>query len=106
MTMYLKQMDLFGAEAKFSAFESMSFKSLTGFIFSLLSFIVFIITTLIFGKDFYLKETPRIISESIKTNDISFINLQPNNFTVAFTVFKNTMDPCMSCVADKLFFNI
>ncbi len=45
-----------------------------------------VITCVLFGKDFYDKENPKIISENIKTDDYKEFNLKPSNLTFAFWV--------------------
>ena len=49
-------------------------------------FIVVIVTTLLFGKDFYNKQNPRLYTENIKAITYNEITLFPNNFTFALRI--------------------
>ncbi len=102
----LTKLDFFGVKTEFNSFGNLKYKSFLGFIFSLICLVMIIVTTILFGRDFYLKEIPRIVTETIKTSNYSFINVQPSNFTIAFTLTKNDMIPCVSCFKDDFFFNI
>ena len=48
--------------------------------------ILVIVTSFLFGKDFYLRETPRIVLEKILTDTFSNVVLKPSNFIFAFRI--------------------
>lgn len=80
----LLKFDFFGSQFQFSVMGNNKYKSLQGLFMSSCCLIMVIIVTIMFGKDFYNKENPRIVSESIKTTDYKEFNLTPNNITIAF----------------------
>ena len=80
----IKNFDLFGIGKELSILGSSSFKSILGSTVTLASFIVIIVVTIFFGKDFYLKETPRIVTEKVLIDNYRKINLTPEVLTIAF----------------------
>lgn len=84
--MFLSKIDYFGAHPQLSSFGSRSYKSLTGSLFSIAVFAVIIVATFLFGKDFYLKETPRVFTESIISDTYDNKTVNSTNFNYIFRI--------------------
>ena len=82
----LLKFDFFGSQFQFSIMGNNKYKSLVGLIISCCCLIMNLIVTILFGRDFYYKENPKIITESIKTEDNNEFNLSPSNLTLAFRI--------------------
>ncbi len=80
------KLDFFGAQFQFSVMGNKRFKSISGLIMSILCLFVIVLTSILFGKDFYNKENPRVVIENIKTDDFKEINFTPDLFTFAFRI--------------------
>ncbi len=86
ITNTFKNIDYFGREFKFSVMGNEKSKSFFGVIVSLCCLAMVVVTTLLFGSDFYNKQNPRIYSENIKAIDYKAITLFPSNFILAFRI--------------------
>ncbi len=92
---FIKNLDIFGAKIQLNIRGNTKFSTLFGFLFSCACSIVVIITIILFGKDFYNKENPRLIYEIIKTSDYKEINISPSNFTIAFRIENHKGNPIL-----------
>ncbi len=63
-----KSLDFFGVKFQFSVMGADRFKSIIGFLLSAACIIMILVTSLLFGKDFYLKVNPRVVTENILTD--------------------------------------
>ena len=80
------KLDFFGSHFQFSIFGSNKYKSIVGLLASNCCLIMIIVTTILFGKDFYNKESPKIVTENIKTENSEEISLSQKNLTLAFRI--------------------
>ena len=83
---YFMQFDYFGTQFQFSVLGNTKYKSLVGLLMSVCCLIMICIVTILFGRDFYNKEGPKIIFENFMTDDYKEFNLTPSNLTFAFRI--------------------
>ena len=83
------QLDFFGSQFQFKVMGNNKHKSIVGVIMSTLCLILVVVVTIMFGRDFYNKENPRIVFENIKTSNYREFDLTPSNITMAFRLEDN-----------------
>ena len=83
-TNIIKDIDYFGREFKFSVMGSQKSKTLFGVFISLCCFTLVIVTTILFGRDFFKKQNPRLYTENIKANNFKELTISPSNFILGF----------------------
>lgn len=76
----MKAFDYFGQNINFLIHNQVKYKTNLGLFFTILSLVSIGIVCFLFGKDFYLKENPKIFSENILTNQYRRVNITPSNF--------------------------
>ena len=79
------KLDLFGTQFQFSIMGNDKYRSLVGLLVSC-CLVVILIVTILFGRNFYYKENPKILTENIKTENSFEFNLNPTNLTFAFRI--------------------
>ena len=82
----LKNFDFFGVQPNFKIIKKTRYQSYLGVVASTICFICILVTAFLFGRDFYLRETPRVVVESVLSNDYRSIILSKQNFTFAFRI--------------------
>ena len=92
---YLKKIDIFGVQFQFNIMGNDKFRTLFGFLLSIACSILIFTSIILFGKDFYNKDNPKLIYSNIKTDTIKEITIKPNNFTVAFRIEDNSGNPVL-----------
>ena len=79
-------LDIFGVRPKLYIAKENQFKTLLGSFASVLCFLLILVISIIFGKDFYLRDSPRIISERLLTDEYRNVTLDSTNFIFAFRI--------------------
>lgn len=84
--MSLLRFDLFGSAPHFYAFGQKVFKTQIGAWSTMCIAVLIIVAIGLFGKDFYLKETPRVFSETISSDSYDNITISPSNFQFMYRI--------------------
>lgn len=84
MNRLLKFGDLFSSAFTFSSFGSPKFGTVAGGILSIILMIAGLIIFVFFGKDCYTRSNPYTSTQKVVPDDLSFIKVHSNNFTIAF----------------------
>jgi hypothetical protein len=82
--MVLEQFDIYGTSFAFTTFKKEKFKTNFGAILSILSAIVMLVTTILFGKDFFNKINPKIIAQKMVPTNYTEVRLTNRNFVFAW----------------------
>ena len=69
------------------------FKSVLGFLLSTACIIMILVTSLLFGKDFYMKVNPRVVTENILTDIYKEIDLTPKDLNFAYRIEDSLGNP-------------
>jgi hypothetical protein len=77
---------MFGQSFNFTIFKRDKFKSSIGGVITTISFILIVIVTLLFGKDFYLKQHPKVLTSTIFPKETVAYPVNSKNFTIAYRV--------------------
>jgi len=93
--MFLKKIDLFGSKLGFTLNNQSNLKSTLGGIFTLFTFIIYILLFNILAKDFYTKSNPKINSEKIfiTESDVNNFTIRNDTFLFAISNLKYLEDP-------------
>ena len=82
----LNKLNFFGTQFQFLIMGKNKITSYLGLFMSGCCLTMVFITISLFGKDFFYKESPKIVSENIKANDFKQIILKPEHLTIAFRI--------------------
>lgn len=82
--MWILSLDYFGSAPKLFTFGQQTYKTMVGVGITLCSLIMIIIAATLFGRDFYLKETPRVFIESVSTEVFDNITITPSILNYMF----------------------
>lgn len=81
----LSYIDIFGTTFQFTTFKKSKFKTAAGGLLTIISLITMVIFIFIFGQDFFYKENPTILTQTVVPNNFSEPFLLTNdNFMIAF----------------------
>lgn len=80
----LRSCDLFGSQFNFSSFGTTTFKTRLGGLASVLLALSTIAISVIFGKDFYNRTNPYVISRLISSNQTDYLEIDKEKFPIAF----------------------
>lgn len=84
--MWISKFDYFSINPKIMTLGESAFKTGVGAIFTLLCLIVIIVASCLFGRDFYLKETPRVFTESISSDTFDNLTINSLNLNYMFRI--------------------
>lgn len=76
----MKNFDLFGQKLNFYMDQEMKFKTKIGSILTILSYILIVVISFLFGEDFYFKKNPKVFTENILTDQYTKVRINPSNF--------------------------
>ena len=93
---YFKVIDIFETDFKWRSNGHLKYSSFLGIVCSIICFILGMLVVYLFGKDMFLKEKPKIISQNMYPKVPSLMPINKENFNFAFrienedgTLFKN-----------------
>lgn len=110
--MVIQCLDYFGSTTQLRTFGKKTHKTGLGASVTVCSLILISVASVLFGRDFYLKETPRVFTESISPEVFDNITMTPNNFNFMFRLedkignffdFENKLNLVVSYLA--MFYN-
>ena len=81
-----KSLDFFGPPFNFTLFNEEIYKTSIGGFLSLTSFIISIVFLFVIGSEFFFRENPKILISNEKPNKYEIININKNNFLIAWKI--------------------
>ena len=81
---YLTLIDLFGYSPSFYITSNRTYQSKLGSVFTIVYFILIFTASFLFGKDFYLKLSPKVIDSKVVNTEYKNITIDNSNFKLAF----------------------
>jgi hypothetical protein len=87
MSSYFKNIDIFGTRFEFTTFTKSKFRSVEGAVITLICYVIILIFSFFFGRDFYLRINPRILYQiQIPVNYSSPFLLDNTNMFIAWRI--------------------
>jgi len=83
---FFKKLDIFGNLFNFTVNREEKFKTNLGAIFSIFTFLVIVVTCILFGKDFYNRTNPKVLSQKTVPEKYSQINLTNKKLTFSWRI--------------------
>ena len=98
-------MDIYGMPFNFTIENAPKYRTTMGGVLTLLTLILFIIITIVFGQDFFDQNTPRILSDT-RFPDVNstYYNFSETNFPLYFLFFDDITGEPLD-LSDKLYYN-
>lgn len=81
-----QKIDIFGSEVKFSIMNKSSFKTIFGGVLSLICITMALIVTFLFGKNFYLRESPNIITQTFFKDEYPIIKPKRGEILITWRI--------------------
>jgi len=92
---FFQQFNIFRNLFSFTINKQTKFKTNLGAILSLITLIVIIVTCFFFGKDFYHRTNPKVLSQKTVPEDFPKMNISSRNLTISWRIeeeFGNELD--------------
>jgi len=91
----MKKIDIYGKKLGFNLKRKTTFNSTFGGIFTILTFIFYVIFFILFSKDLYFKINPKVIFETVYITENNLNNYTLTNETFLFAIYSpiNFKDP-------------
>jgi hypothetical protein len=87
MSEILRWIDVFGTNFQFTTFKQSKFKTKIGGIISISALITIIVFSFLFGRDFFFKKNPRVLSQLVIPDDyLSPFEMTPENFVIPWRI--------------------
>jgi hypothetical protein len=105
MSSILIAMDIYGMPFNFTIENSSKYRTTMGGVLTLVTLALFVIITILFGQDFFDRDTPRILSDT-RFPDVNstYYNFSEANFPLYFMFYdEETFEPLD--LSDKLYYN-
>ncbi len=81
-----QSLDFFGPPFNFTLFNEEKYKTSVGGFLSLTSFVISIVFLFVIGSEFFFRENPKIFISNEKPNNYEIININKNNFLIAWKI--------------------
>ena len=84
--MGLEAIDIYGKPYNFTIFKKDVFKTTIGGVFSILTFLCFLLSFIFFGEDFYKRQNPKYINQKISLEKYPIYNVSNQVLAAAFII--------------------
>ena len=82
----IHNLDMFGNLFNFTINKKTKFTTNLGSIFSIITFLIIIITCIIFGSDFYNRINPRVLMQTAIPETVTKVKVSNKNFTISWRI--------------------